>query len=110
VAPTVFPSLVVTFVRLIVMFAMAAPGVVVSPAGFEVALMCVFFATNHGPGRFGGISGLCRGDILGLRQRSGAEQDYEGTEHDGLAHVAVSWFSSRPPIRPATGRSIGRHR
>jgi len=106
----VFPSLVVTFVGLIVMFAMAAPGVMVSPAGFEVALTCVFFATFHGPGRFGGVSGLRRDDIPGLCQRSGAEQDNEGTEYDGLAHVALSWLSSRPPIRPATGRTIGRHR
>jgi hypothetical protein len=85
VTPTVFPSLIVTFVSFIAMFAMAATGLVALPAGFEVALMCVFLATLDRPGRFG-ASGLRRGDILGLRQRSGAEQGDEGSKHDDLAH------------------------
>ncbi|MFZ2155623.1 MAG: hypothetical protein WAV72_05825 [Bradyrhizobium sp.] len=94
------PSLIVALVGVVVMFAMAATGVVV-PAGFMVALICVFFTTHGRPGRLGGASDLRGGDIFGLGQRSGAEQGDEGTEQDGLAHGDISW-ASVPAAYPAS--------
>jgi hypothetical protein len=99
----VFPSLIVAIVGLVVMFAMAATGLVVFPAGFEVALMSVVFATHGRPGRSGNGSDFRRGDIVGLCQRSGAEQGDEGGEYDGLAHGGISWACVPTAIRPATG-------
>jgi hypothetical protein len=86
----VFPSLIVTSVSFVVMFAMATTGLVMFPAGFGVALTCVVVATYGRLGCLDRASGLRCGDILGMRQRSGAEQDNEGTEHDGLAHGVIS--------------------
>lgn len=106
-----FSALVMTFVGFFMMFAAAVTALVmfVTRSVLMMTLMIMILTTHRRPACLGGGSRLGRGDIPSVRQRSGAEEGNEGAEHDCLAHVGFSWLASRPPIRPATGGTIGEH-
>jgi hypothetical protein len=106
----VFSALVMAFVGFVVMFAAAVAALVtfVTRSVPMMALVAVIRVTHRRTERLGG-SRLGRGDIPSVSQRSGAEEGNEDAEHDCLAHGGFSWLASRPPIRPATGGTIGEH-
>lgn len=102
-APAVFAVVGVGFAGIVVMCTTGVAGLTMP---FGAALVCGFISDRGRVGlrgRLGGTFLLRRGDILGLCQRSDAEQGNEGAEHEGLAHGGISWLVCRPPIRPATG-------